>query len=39
MAPMKMEEAEQQEPELPGFNMEQTEAEFAVAQSDEMAEQ
>ena len=36
---MEVEEAEQPEQELPGFNMEQAEAEFAVAQSDEMAEQ
>ena len=41
---MEVEEAEQpklelSEQELPSFNMEQAEAEFAVAQSDEMAEQ
>ena len=42
--PMEVEEAEepdQQEPDqqVPAFTMEQAEAEFAVAQSDEMAEQ
>ena len=41
MASMEMVEADPELPEqqLPGFNMEQAEAEFAVAQSDEMAEQ
>nr|XP_020158613.1 major centromere autoantigen B-like [Aegilops tauschii subsp. strangulata] len=39
LAPMEVEEAEQPEQELSGFNMEQAEAEFAVAQSEEMAEQ
>ena len=36
MTPMKVEEAEHQ---LSGFNMEQIEAEFDVAKSEEMAEQ
>ncbi|KAM3412603.1 hypothetical protein ACQJBY_003995 [Aegilops geniculata] len=36
---MEVEEAEQPEQQLPSFNMEQMEAEFAIAQSDEMAEQ
>ena len=36
---MKVEEAEQPEQELSGFNMEQTGAEFDIAQSEEMAEQ
>ena len=39
LAPMEMEEAAQPEQQLFGFNMEQAEAKFAVAQSDEMAEQ
>ena len=41
MASMEMVEADPELPEqhLPGFNMEQAEAEFAVAQSDEMAKQ
>ena len=39
MAPMEVEEAEKPDQQVPAFNMEQAEAEFAVAQSDEMAEQ
>ena len=38
LAPMEVEEAEQPEPELSGFNMEKAEAEFAVTQSEKMAE-
>ena len=38
LAPMQVEEAELSEQQLPGFNMEQTEAKFAVARSDEIAE-
>ncbi|XBH74687.1 uncharacterized protein [Aegilops tauschii subsp. strangulata] len=36
---MEVEEAEQLEQQLLGFNMEQVAAEFAVTQSDEMVEQ
>ena len=36
---MEVEEAKEPVQQLPGFNMEQAEAEFVVAQSDEMAEQ
>ena len=39
MAPMEVEEAKEPDQQVSAFNMEQAEAEFAVAQSDEMAEQ